>query len=191
MERIARRANVGIATLYRHFPDRLVLLREVALNTLRQSAAEARAALIEEPDAFTALARYMHDSIDLRVGAVMPMLVDRLEMDEELTEARRLAQEAHNALASAAHEEGSLRPDVTAGDISLLIIRFTAPLQATSSSEDDNLLNHRHLELMLDGLLRFLSHENLPGPAISFEDLINMGPAPIRANMLRARQHDR
>lgn len=185
MERIAHRANVGIATLYRHFPDRSVLLREVALNTLRHSAAEARAALIEEPDAFTALARYMHDSIDRRVGAVMPVLADLLHMDDELMEVRRLAQQAHHALTAAAHEEGSLRPDVTAADISLLIIRFTTPVRATSSPEGDNLLNHRHLELILDGLLRFLSHENLPGPAISFEQLINMPPPPLhpaRAN---------
>src|SRR5919198_103484 len=71
MEMIARRAKVGIATLYRHFTDRSVLLREVALDTLRQSGEEARAALAEEPDAFTALARFMHDAVDLRIGAVI------------------------------------------------------------------------------------------------------------------------
>ncbi len=178
MELIARRAKVGIATLYRHFPDRSVLLRQVALDTLRQSADEATAALAEEPDAFTALARYMHDSLDLRIGAVMSVLADRLPMDDELQEARRRSREAHNALADAAHAEGSLRPDVTAGDISLLIIRFTPPLPGTISPEDNHRLSHRHLELMLDGLLRFLSDERLPGPALSFDDLIRMRPGP-------------
>src|ERR1700754_3683879 len=62
METIARRAKVGIATLYRHFPDRSVLLRQVAVDTLRQSSDEARSALAEEADAFTALARFMHNS---------------------------------------------------------------------------------------------------------------------------------
>jgi AcrR family transcriptional regulator len=180
MELIARRAGVGIATLYRHFPDRTVLLRQVALDTLRSSAEVARKALAEEPDAFTALARFMHDAIDLRIGAVMPVLVDRLEMDDELLEARRVSREAHDALARAAHEEGSLRRDVTAGDIGLLIVRFTPPLQGLLSAEDNRRLSHRHLELMLDGLLRFLSHEQLPGPAMSFEELMAMEARPER-----------
>ncbi len=180
MDLIARRAQVGIATLYRHFPDRSVLLRQVALETLRQSAAEARAALAEETDAFTALARYMHDSIDLRIGAVLPVLADRLPVDDELIEARRLSSEAHDALAAAAHEEGSLRRDVTAGDISLLIIRFTPALPGAISAEDNYRLSHRHLELMLDGMLRFLSDEKLPGPAMSFDELITMRPDPAQ-----------
>ncbi|MCA1656080.1 MAG: TetR/AcrR family transcriptional regulator, partial [Pseudonocardiaceae bacterium] len=49
LEMIARRAGVGIATLYRHFPDRMVLLRQLALDLLTQSAAEATRALAEEP----------------------------------------------------------------------------------------------------------------------------------------------
>ncbi len=196
MELVARRAGVGIATLYRHFPDRSVLLREVALYTLRTSAEEARSALAEEPDGFTALARYMHDSIDLRIGAVMPLLADRIPMDDEVMEARRLCREAHGALAVAAHEEGSLRPDVTAGDIGLLIIRFSAPVPGAGSAEDEYRLNHRHLELMLDGLLRFLSHERLPGPAMSFEELMEHGPLPGQdyariTNEIRTRERAR
>jgi AcrR family transcriptional regulator len=178
MEMIARRAKVGIATLYRHFTDRSVLLRQVALDTLRQSGEEARAALAEEPDAFTALARFMHDAVDLRIGAVLAVLADRLPMDEELLEARRLAREAQDELAKAAHREGSLRPDVTAGDISLLITRFTPPLPGRIHPEDNYRLSHRHLELLLDGLLRFLSQENLPGPAFSFDELTSLRPGP-------------
>jgi AcrR family transcriptional regulator len=176
METIARRAKVGIATLYRHFPDRSVLLRQVAVDTLRQSSDEARSALAEEADAFTALARFMHNSIDLKIGAVMPILAARFPEDDELTEARAETREAHEALIHAAHSEGSLRPDVTAGDIGLLIVRFTPPLPGPISAEDNHRLSHRHLELMLDGLLRFLSHEVLPGPAMSFEELIQMRP---------------
>ena len=178
MELIARRARVGIATLYRHFPDRTVLLRQVALDTLRQTTEEATNALAEEPDAFTALARYMHDSIDLRIGAVMPALADRLSMDDELMEARRLSHEANQALIAAAHQEGSLRQDVTAADIGLLIVRFTPPLPGAITPNDNHLLSHRHLELVLDGMLRFLSHENLPGPMLSIEDLVRLQPGP-------------
>lgn len=176
MELIARQAGVGIATLYRHFPDRTVLLRQVALDTLRRSTKVARAALAEEPDAFTALTRYMHDLIDLKVGAVMPAIAGRIPVDEELLEARRLSNEAHVAVATAAHEEGSLRPDVTAADISLLIIRFTPPIPGKLSPDVNRRLRHRHLELVLDGLLRFLNHDNLPGPGMSCAELTERLP---------------
>src|SRR5271165_109692 len=70
LEEIARQAGVGIGTLYRRFPDRHALQRAVALDVLASIAYEAHLALVEEPDAFAALARYMHRALDLRVGAV-------------------------------------------------------------------------------------------------------------------------
>jgi len=196
MEAVARRANVGIATLYRHFPDRSVLLRQVALDTLRQSAHEARTALAEEPDAFAGLSRFMHDSIDLRIGAVMPVLVDRVQMDEELLAARRESREAVAALVGAAHREGYLRPDVTSGDIGLLIIRLTPPLPGAMAPEDNHQLSHRHLELLLDGLVRVMSDQELPGPVLSTDELTRIppGPGPGYAGMtdeLRAKNQGR
>src|ERR1700754_5100739 len=88
MEAIARRARVGVATVYRHFPDRSSLLTHVQLECLRAAADQAEAALAEERDAFAALARYMHKAVDLRVSAVMPMLNDRVQFDDELIAAR-------------------------------------------------------------------------------------------------------
>jgi len=184
LELIARRAKVGIATLYRHFPDRMVLLRQVALDLLRQSTTQAEAALTEEPDAFTALSRYMHDSIDLRIGAVMPVLAERLPMDDELMAGRLASRVSLEKLVSAAHEEESLRPDVAAGDISLLIIRLTPSLPGAIAPEDNHRLSHRHLELLLDGLLRFLAVDSLPGPAIRFDELASL-PQDMGGDYLR------
>jgi AcrR family transcriptional regulator len=196
MDQIARRAKVGIATLYRHFPDRSVLLRQVALDMLRQNSEEAATALTEEADAFAAMTRYMHDSIDLRIGVVMPVLVDRIAMDDELLAARKESRDAVHALVSAAHREGSLRLDVTSGDISLLIIRFTPPLPGAMDPEANHLLSHRHLELLLDGLVRVMFDQELPGPAMSVDDLTGIppGPGPGYAGMtaqLRAKDRGR
>src|SRR5512142_3136850 len=47
LEDIAKRAGVGIATLYRRFPDRESLMRGVVLNVLGRSTDEARLALAE------------------------------------------------------------------------------------------------------------------------------------------------
>lgn len=174
LEMIARRAGVGIATLYRHFPDRMVLFRQVALDVLTQSAAAAKAALAEEPDAFTALTRYLHDAIDLRIGVVVPMLAERVLSEDDLTTARDASQNALAEVVRAAHEEGSLRQDVGSGDIGLLMIRMTPPLPVAISPEDNHRLSHRHLELVLDGLLRFLAVDTLPGRPLELEELGEM-----------------
>src|ERR1044072_1804512 len=105
MEAIARRAGVGVATVYRHFPDRARLLPHVQLERLRSAADEAEAALAEERDAFAALARYMHKAVDLRVSAVMPLLNDRVQSDEELLAARRRGSRPIDSLVARAHRE--------------------------------------------------------------------------------------
>jgi AcrR family transcriptional regulator len=157
LEAIARRAGVGIATLYRHFPDRTVLLRQVAVGVLRQSAAASKAALAEEPDAFSALSRFLHNALDIGISVIMPIVTDQTLVDDELDAVRKESRDAFAALVKAAHDEGSLRPDVGPGDLVLLIIRMTPPLPVDVSFEDNHVLSHRQLELALDGLLRFVA----------------------------------
>ena len=171
LDAIAREAGVGIATLYRHFPDRTVLLRQVAVGVLRQATAAARVTLAEEPDAFTALSRYLHDAIDIRIGVILPVLSDRLLADDEVNAARDESQKALDALVKAAHDEGSLRTDIGAGDIILLMIRMSPPLPVDISAEENRRLSHRQLELILDGLLRFLAVGSLPGRSLDAEEL--------------------
>ncbi|MGH3760218.1 TetR/AcrR family transcriptional regulator [Actinophytocola sp.] len=173
MEVIARRAEVGVATLYRHFPDRASLFTQVKLDVMERAAEEAEAALHEETDAFAALARYMHKAIDLRASAVVPMLREHAQRDENVIAARMRGRAAVDALVSRAHREHALRPEVSTADISMLIIRLSRPIQGIPAA--DNLgLSHRHLELLLDGFLHFLSGDPLPDPAITLDE-----PAPV------------
>jgi AcrR family transcriptional regulator len=177
LDDIARRAGVGIATLYRRFPDRPALLRQVALDLLGRSAHEASASLASEPDAFGALARYLHRALDLRIAAVMPVLVGQLQMDEELFAARRASSEAVDRIIAAARADGSLRPDAASGDVGMLLVRLSRPLPGPFPPTVDHRLAHRHLELLLDGLRPPASPgAPLPGPAMTFEDLAAMPP---------------
>jgi AcrR family transcriptional regulator len=154
LEEVARRAGVGIATLYRRFPDRGQLMRGVALEVLQRVIEEARAALTGEPDGFLALARYLHRSLDLRIAAVMPILdgpVD-LDGDADLHAAHQALTPLYEAIVQRAHEHG-LRPDVGAGDLGLMVIRLSRPLPGASfSREFDGATAHRQLDLLLDGL---------------------------------------
>jgi AcrR family transcriptional regulator len=173
LDDIARRAGVGIATLYRRFPDRRSLMRAVVLDVLARTACEAREALAEEPDAFQALVRYMHRAVDLRVAAVIPALLGQVSLDdEEMQRARDEASRPLQAILDAAHSAGILRPEVTFGDISLLVIRFSRPLAGFPRDLNDRLA-HRHLDLLITGLAEMdrADAKALGGPALTLQDL--------------------
>ena len=179
LEEVARRAGVGIATLYRRFPDRQALQRAVALDVLGHVAQEAHLARAEEPDVYEALARYMHRALDLRVGAVMPALIGQLSLEDgELLRARDEAATPVRALIDAAQAAGTLRPDVVFGDIGLLIARLCQPLPGPFPRAMADSLAHRHLALLLDGLRGNGDHpgDALPGPALTLADLQALPP---------------
>lgn len=177
LEEIAARAGVGIATLYRRFPERGALTRAVVLDLLQQVTAEAEAALAEEIEPFQALARYMHGALDLRVSAVMPMLIGEIAPDDtEVQQASQRASQGVHTLMARAQAAGALREDVTFADIALMLIRLARPLPGPFPRAVDDALAHRHLALVLDGLRSAAQHEEaLPPPALAQADLRRIG----------------
>ena len=173
LDEIARRAGTGIATLYRRFPDRRALIREVVRDAIERTTEEARLAAEEEPDPFRALARYMHRVVDVRTAAVIPALFDEIPFDdEELRHARNAGPAAFEALVDAAHRAGALRRDVTSADIGMLIVRMSRPLPGGFPAEVNAGLSHRHLDLLIDGLRAAAQQPaQLTGPALTMTDL--------------------
>jgi AcrR family transcriptional regulator len=178
LDAISATAGVGIGTLYRRFPDRRALVRAVVLDVLGLAAEEARLALAEEPDAFQALARYLHRALDLRISAVMPALLDHIPPDdEEIALIRTRSWGLFEQLVDRAHAAGTLRPDATFADIGMLLVRLARPLPGPIPRDLDNRLAHRHLELLLDGLRadRAESSDPLPEPSLTLVDLLAAG----------------
>ncbi|PSK90266.1 TetR family transcriptional regulator [Murinocardiopsis flavida] len=156
LEEIARRAGVGIATLYRRFPDRHTLVRQVALENMALVRAEMDRATAEHPDAWGALAQLIRRMVDLRLGVFMPVLAQSLEGDLRgeggtLKVRRNELLERMGALIRAAQQDGQLREGVTPIDIMLGTIKLSRPLPVIGA-ELNELLIAQQLELFLGGL---------------------------------------
>src|SRR4051794_18807539 len=152
LEDVARRAGVGIATLYRRFPDRESLLRAVVLDALRRTR-DAAVEASDGDDAFEALATYLRRALELRVSAVIPQVLDLLDPDDtELAEARDASAEAVSGLVDAAHASGDLPADITFLDIGMMLVRIARPLPGPMAPELKDELARRHLELFVRGL---------------------------------------
>ncbi|MFG1704355.1 TetR/AcrR family transcriptional regulator [Nonomuraea sp. M3C6] len=154
LDDIARHAGVGSATLYRRFPDRDALLHEVALDALTRTAAAAGAAAAQEGDRFEALARYLREALELRVSAVLPVLLDVLDLDNDpsLTPVRDKTARLVRRLIADAHAAGALSPDVTFMDVVTMLVRIARPLPGPLTAEAKHALARRHLELFIRGL---------------------------------------
>jgi AcrR family transcriptional regulator len=175
LDEVARRAGVGIATLYRRFPDRTSLQRAVALDVLAQAGAAAAQAEAEEADAWHALGRYMHAALDLRISAVMPALLGRVSFeDEEFKAAREAATGPVVRILAAGKAANQLRGDIDFGDIGLFLVRLSRPLPGPIPPELDLQLAHRHLDLFLTAL-RPGEASTLSGPALSLPRLQDIG----------------
>ncbi len=173
LEDVAKRAGVGIATLYRRFPDRDSLLRAVVVDALtRTQQAAERAAEIEEP--FDALATYLRAALELRVSAVMPQVLDVLDLDDaEVAAARDGSARAVEALVDAARDCGDLPEDVSFADVGMMLVRIARPLPGPLPMEAKDELARRHLELFIRGL-RAPAPGALGGPSLSLDDLSAM-----------------
>jgi AcrR family transcriptional regulator len=149
-EAVARRAGVGIGTLYRHFPDQQQLLRAVAIDVIDRATEAAEAALAGSATAGEALRHYMHAAIDVGLGAVNiihPLIEDRDWPDREAA-----ARKALDRLVRRAKRDGAIHPDVTAAEVAFAVIRFCRPLAVGLELAEERRLAHRQLEHYLDGL---------------------------------------
>lgn len=72
MEDVARRARVGVGTVYRRFPSKDVLVQRIAEEETARLTEQARAALDAEEQPWRALSRFLRTSVDSGAGRLLP-----------------------------------------------------------------------------------------------------------------------
>jgi AcrR family transcriptional regulator len=78
MEDVARRARVGVGTVYRRFPSKDVLVRRIAEEETSRLTDQARAALGQEDEPWSALSRFLRTSVASGAGRLLPPQVLRV-----------------------------------------------------------------------------------------------------------------
>ncbi|MGW3460981.1 TetR/AcrR family transcriptional regulator [Streptomyces olivaceoviridis] len=78
MEDVARRARVGVGTVYRRFPSKDVLVRRIAEEETARLTEQARAALGQEDEPWSALSRFLRTSVASGAGRLLPPQVLRV-----------------------------------------------------------------------------------------------------------------
>ncbi|GAA3988137.1 helix-turn-helix domain-containing protein [Streptomyces plumbiresistens] len=94
MEDVARRARVGVGTVYRRFPSKDVLVRRIAEEETSRLTDQARAALGQEDEPWSALSRFLRTSVASGAGRLLPPQVLRVGVaDEGAPEGARVPQQ--------------------------------------------------------------------------------------------------
>ncbi|WP_283136530.1 TetR/AcrR family transcriptional regulator [Rhizohabitans arisaemae] len=154
MELIARRAGVGVGTLYRRFPDRNALIAAVGDHYIGALIDALRAWEQDSPDAWSGLRGFLLWAADpdrsTLAGAMAQLPEEVYREGADFAKARDHWLEMLDALVRRAQAEGSMRADVGTEDVVSLLNLFAchiADLPPPMAAQPI-----RFLTLMLDGL---------------------------------------
>jgi AcrR family transcriptional regulator len=147
LEEIARRAGVGIGTLYRNFPNRQSLLEAVYVGEVEDVSRSATE--FEQFEPWEALSGWLHRLVGYLTTkhALAAEMLDYMDRDAPLFQAcRAVLFEAGEPLLARAKAAGAVRDDVELKDIIMMIGGI-----AKYSASDPRQIE-RMVDIALDGL---------------------------------------
>ncbi|MCH6196000.1 TetR/AcrR family transcriptional regulator [Corynebacterium mastitidis] len=133
MDRVAERAGVGIATLYRNFPDRQALTRHCTLYLLevvQRIQSDALARFAADPDhAERTWRRFVSDLVELGTGALVPALApsSMRELGPEGVPHRAAVRKHTQAILRAAAAHRLVSPELAAHEFVTQLSVLTRP----------------------------------------------------------------
>ena len=141
---VAKRAKVGVGTVYRHFPTKEALLESLVREHFEEIAGYAREA-VERDDAWEGFCELMwraaeHNATDLGFCEAIASS-DKSAIIEEVGLIRSTGE-----LIARAKAQGRMRLDATEDDVGIVMVGASAVMRLTPSAW------RRYITLMLDGL---------------------------------------
>ncbi len=153
MDDVARRAQVGVGTVYRHFPTKSALQGELMAAKFRHHAEVARR-WASEPDGWTAFEGFLRETFAAMAGdASLRQRVTWSEDRDALALAERERQELSvvvGEIIERAQGQGRMRPDFGTEDMPAFMCSAGAVITAQQATPI--VLGDRFLELLIDAL---------------------------------------
>ncbi len=143
LDEIARRAGVGIGTLYRHFPTRQALLEAVYRDQVEELCAVAREVSDEPPE--QALERWLRALMAFATTKknLSSALMSGPNKSEVATSCSAMVREAASKLLAEAQRTGQVRDDVDAVDLLRMshALAIAADLPYSHPDQGDRLMS--------------------------------------------------
>jgi AcrR family transcriptional regulator len=158
IDEIARRAGVGVGTVYRHFPTKDALFEAIIVERLR-AVGEAARELAEGPEAGTGFFPFFEQMV--RNASLNRALFDALAANgsfnrEPTAEASNVMMTGLGQLLAKAQEAGQVRSDLTVTDVKTFMVGCLA--MARQGTADPRLI----VGVVCDGM-RPVSPSRTPG----------------------------
>ena len=149
MDEIARRADVGVGTLYRHFPTKDALVRAIVVSHMEGMAERGRAAVnAADADPWDAFADFMRLCGQKHLadrGLAQVMSTQPARTFQQAAQESGLV-DAVDELLRRAQAAGRARPDARVEDVPLVMCAIGAVLESWGEPGA-----RRFMELVLDG----------------------------------------
>jgi AcrR family transcriptional regulator len=152
IDAIARRAGLGVGTLYRHFPTKEALFLAIVVDRMERLIAEARA-LSGAPDPGVAFFGFLSRMV--QEGSAKRDFMDALsgagaDFGRTLAEIKERYRAALAVLLEQAQDSGAVRRDVTVLEVHALLMGTFASLDRLGT--DAAQVRERLLAIVCDGL---------------------------------------
>ena len=148
LEDIARRAGVGIATLYRHFPDKAGLVRAALDQSFAEDIAPAIERALDDDDPRRGLATVLEAAMSTAARERNTLAAAR-NSGAVTAEASSPFVESLTLLARRGQEAGVIREDLVPGDLPRIMVMLMGVLWTMEPGSDGW---RRYLALVLDAL---------------------------------------
>jgi AcrR family transcriptional regulator len=148
MDDVARRAGVGVGTVYRHFPTKEALFVALLEDTFARIAKRARATL-EHQDAWEAFTTLLWDAGESLAGDRALAEAMRADLSMQPCPGQLELADITRELIARAQAAGDMRPDAMLDDVPMLMCGIGSATYRDHACAESW---RRHLAIVLDGL---------------------------------------